>query len=264
MAKSADQTGPTRRPRRGSRVAPLYHQVYVALREELAGSAHDPKVPLPSEPALAQLYSVSRITIRRTLEQLEREGLVRRVRGVGTFPLRPTETDGPANISGYLENLISYERSTTAVTLAWDTLADPPESLSDSLGTGPCLRIVRLRSHRGRPISHTTIHVPQGRADALDRETAADIPIVHLLDMAGVVAERTEQAITAIAATEEVAARLGVAAGAPLISMRRLMLDATRAPVLHQESLYAPDLFEYRMTLTRSNLGPVARWTPIA
>jgi GntR family transcriptional regulator len=46
--------------------------------------------------------------------------------------------------------------------------------------------------------------------------------------------------------------------------MRRLMTDAGRAPVLHQESLYAPDRFEYRMTLSRQSVGPVARWTPIA
>ena len=46
--------------------------------------------------------------------------------------------------------------------------------------------------------------------------------------------------------------------------MRRLMIDEARAPVLHQESLYAPDRFEYRMTLTRTSVGPVARWTPIA
>lgn len=264
MAQSKDQPRPTRRPRRGSRVAPLYHQVYVALREELAAGSHDPESPLPSEPALAAIYSVSRITIRRTLEQLEREGLVRRVRGVGTFPLRPPGASGPANISGYLENLISYERSTTAETLVWETLSEPPEDLAEALGAGPCLRIVRLRSHRGRPISHTTIHVPGPHIGALDQASAGNTPIVHLLDTAGVVAERTEQAITARAASDQVAARLGVLPGAPLICMRRLMQDSARAPVLHQESLYAPDLFEYRMTLSRSTLGPVARWTPIA
>jgi len=41
------------------------------------------------------------------------------------------------------------------------------------------------------------------------------------------------------------------------------MTDHAGAPVLHQESLYAPDRFEYRMTLTRLSLGPAARWTPI-
>jgi GntR family transcriptional regulator len=59
------------------------------------------------------------------------------------------------------------------------------------------------------------------------------------------------------------AAHLGVAAGAPLICMRRLMLTEDRRPVLRQESLYAPDRFEYRMTLTRTSVGPLAKWTPV-
>jgi hypothetical protein len=55
-----------------------------------------------------------------------------------------------------------------------------------------------------------------------------------------------------------------VKAETPLICMRSLMLSADVVPVLHQESLYAPDRFEYRMALTRTQAGSVARWTPIA
>ncbi|TVR06884.1 MAG: GntR family transcriptional regulator [Salinarimonadaceae bacterium] len=254
-----------RNPRRGARLTPLYQQVYVALREELGSGGLDPARPLPSEPALAERFSVSRITIRKTLEQLENEGLVRRVRGVGTFPVPGlTVEDRIANISGFLENLLSFERSTTAETLSWEMLPEPPKGPAALLGDGPCLRIVRLRSYRGRPISFTTICVPQVHAGLLDRETAADTPVIHLLEARGVVAERTEQAISAVAAEDRAAALLGVPPGSPLIAMRRLMLDVARAPVLHQESLYAPDRFEYRMTLTRTHIGPVARWTPIA
>lgn len=253
-----------RNPRRGARLAPLYQQVYVLLRDELSAGAVDPHAPLPSEPALAERFSVSRITIRKTLEQLEEEGFVRRVRGVGTFPTRRREPEGPVNISGFLENLISYERSSTAETLDWTMCETPVDAVRDALGPGPALRIMRLRSYGGRPISFTTIHVPERLAGLLDRAAAGDTPIVHLLDAAGVSAQRTEQVITALAASADVAASLGVAPGSPLIAMRRTMLDASRAPVLHQESLYAPDRFEYRMTLTRTSIGPVARWTPIA
>lgn len=268
MAKIVPEgrTGRTgRNPRRGPRQAPLYHQVYVVLRAELRSGTLDPARPLPSELALAERFAVSRITIRKTLEQLEAEGLVRRVRGVGTFPATVGgEPTGPADIAGYLENLISLGRETAADTLAWERVETPDASIAEALGPGPCLRIVRLRRHRGAPISFTTIHVPAPLADLLDRESAADTPIIQLLEARGVVAQRTEQAITALAAGPEAAARLGVAEGAPLIAMRRLMLDEARRPVLHQESLYAPDRFEYRMTLTRTAVGPVARWTPLA
>lgn len=265
MTPRDDVSPSPRRPPRPSRdvaarVSPLYHQVYVLLRQELTEGNLDPRTPLPSEPDLARGYGVSRVTVRRTLERLEADGLIRRVRGVGTFPAaRPTE-GGLTNISGLLENLISYEQSTTALNLEWGAAAARPDAVGIA---GPLLRIVRLRSFQGRPISLTTIHVPRAFGRFLRKRDAADAPIIRLVEQAGIIAERAEQVITAVPAHALAAAKLGVAEGAPLIAMRRLMVDAARAPILHQESLYAPDRFEYRMSLTRTSVGPSARWTPI-
>jgi GntR family transcriptional regulator len=69
--------------------------------------------------------------------------------------------------------------------------------------------------------------------------------------------------LSAAAATPLVAGHLDVPAGAPLIVMRRLMYDAERQPLLHQESLYVPERFEYRMQLSRTSVGPAGKWTPI-
>ena len=249
--------------RRGARVTPLYHQVYVVLRDQLVGGSLDPDRPLPSEPALAERYNVSRVTIRRTLAKLESEGLIRRVRGVGTFPATRPPVARPTNISGYLDNLISYERRTDATNLSWETVI-PDGPLSEAFGDAPCLRVMRVRRYLERPISLTTIHVPAPHVDKVDRNRPASVPIIQILEEAGVVAERTEQVMSAALAGAIAGEALGVAETAPLIVMRRLMVDAAGEPVLHQESLYAPAEFEYRMTLSRTTVGPVARWTPIS
>jgi GntR family transcriptional regulator len=244
-------------------VTPLYHQVYVHLRQMLLEGTWMPEQPLPSEPALASRFEVSRITVRRTLEQLESEGLIRRVRGVGTFPVGAPTAFPRANISGLLDSLISYEASTTASNLEWDFVS-PGNEAARALGSDWCLRIVRVRSYQGQPISLTTIHVPEVHAMRLQRDHNADEPIIRVLEAHGIIAERAEQTITAVPATALAAEQLNVPDSAPLICMRRLMLDRDLAPVLHQESLYAPNRFEYRMTLTRTSVGPQARWTPIA
>lgn len=244
-----------------ARIAPLYHQVYIQLRQRLTEGGLDPTVPLPSEPSLARDYGVSRVTIRKTLERLQAEGLIRRVHGIGTFPVAVPDATDKTNISGLLENLISYEASTTATNLSWAMVVPEPVL---GLGAEACLRIVRVRSYLGQPISLTTIHVPARHAGLLDPERPGDEPVIRQLDRAGIIAEQAEQIITAVAADAMMARHLGIAEHAPLIAMRRLMLDAERRPVLHQESLYTPERFEYRMTLTRMSVGPAARWTPIA
>jgi GntR family transcriptional regulator len=240
---------------------PLYHRIYVHLKHALSEGALPPERALPSEPALAATYGVSRVTVRRTLDVLEAEGLVRRVRGVGTFPT-PRPIGGARNISGLVENLITFERSTIAELLDW-SVAPPSPAAERALGPAPALRVQRLRRYEGEPISLSTLHVPLDLAALIDRDTIGSDPVVVALERSGVVAERTEQALTAILADAWSAPLLGVAPASPLIAMRRAMLDGANRPILHQESLYAPERFEYRMTLTRVAFGTTARWTPV-
>nr|WP_249730076.1 GntR family transcriptional regulator [Chelatococcus sp. YT9] len=245
------------------RIQPLYHQIYIHLRQLLTETELDTSKALPSEPALAARYGVSRVTIRKTLDQLESEGLVNRVHGKGTFPARASGPQDKANISSGLDNLLSFEARTSAVNLGWEMVtADEP--IARQLDSRVCLRITRLRSREGAPMSFTTLHVPERYAHLLNEEETADEPIVRALDRKGVSAQRAEQVISAIAASAMLARQLHVKAGSPLIVMRRVLFDQSHVPVLHQESRYPPDRFEYRMTLSRLSVGPVAQWGPTA
>lgn len=67
------------------RSMPKHEQVRAQLLEEFARGHLQPGDALPTEHQLAELMQVSRSTIRLTLGALEREGLIQRVRGKGTF-----------------------------------------------------------------------------------------------------------------------------------------------------------------------------------
>jgi GntR family transcriptional regulator len=248
---------------RTSRLVPLYHQIYVDLRDMLSSNRLTGTAPLPSEFDLAERYGVSRVTIRTTLARLERDGLVRRVRGVGTFPAARPRDSGPADIPGELESLMSFEDRTTLVNLEWAHGVATTGSAARALPDGPSLRIVRVRSFEGKPASFTTIHVPERHARLLHSPPPSNTPVIRLLERQGLIATSAEQTLTAVAATPVSAHHLDVQEGVPLIAMRRLMLDADRNPVLHQESFYVPERFEYRMQLSRTMVGPSAKWTPV-
>jgi GntR family transcriptional regulator len=250
-------------PAARSRIQPLYHQIYLQLRQLLTESSLDISHPLPSEPMLAKRYGVSRVTIRKTLLRLQQEGLIKRVHGRGTFPVQEQDEPGKSDISSVLDNLLSVDRRTTAVTLDWE-IRDAEPAVARQLRSERCLRIVRLRSMDGRPISLTTLHVPERHWHLLDPNEIGDEPIVRALEKGGVLAYDADQVLSAVAATTEMAALLQVAPATPLIVMRRLMFNDTHEPVLHQEGFYPPDRFEYRMRLSRQSVGPVAQWSPIS
>jgi GntR family transcriptional regulator len=64
---------------------PKYHQVYLVLREQLQEGRFIGGVP--GEIALMQEFGVARVTVRKALERLAAEHLIRRTPGRGTVPL---------------------------------------------------------------------------------------------------------------------------------------------------------------------------------
>lgn len=81
----------------GTRV-PRSEEVRTQLASQIREGKLQPGQRLPAEPALAELYGISRPTLREILSGLEADGLVRRVHGVGTFvaqkqPLVQTSLD---------------------------------------------------------------------------------------------------------------------------------------------------------------------------
>src|SRR3954454_20872804 len=72
-------------PLRRASGEPLYAQLARDLAARVRRGTLPPGARLPPEPALAQAYGVNRLTVREALTSLTRQGLVRRVHGVGSF-----------------------------------------------------------------------------------------------------------------------------------------------------------------------------------
>ena len=66
----------------------LYTEIYEQLRAQIERGELLPEDRLPSEEALAEAHSVSRITVKKALERLKEDGLIHRVQGRGTFVSR--------------------------------------------------------------------------------------------------------------------------------------------------------------------------------
>src|SRR6478752_8804911 len=64
---------------------PKHERLRAYLLKELNSGRLKPGDALPTEVALASSAEVSRNTVRHALAELERSGLIRRVRGSGTF-----------------------------------------------------------------------------------------------------------------------------------------------------------------------------------
>lgn len=245
-------------------LTPLYHQVYLVLRDEIVSGTYGLDGLLPAEQELSRLFSVSRITIKRALDDLAAQGFVSRRRGHGTRVIkriggRPV----PGNMVGLVENLLEMGLETKVALLEFGYVL-PPDGIRRLLGLAEgerAQRAVRVRRHEGVPFSYLTTHVPEAIGRAYGREDLAAKPLLALLERSGVVVESADQVLSARLADPAVASHLSIEVGSPLLSLTRVVYDPQRRPVEHIHALYRPDRYEYRMALSREHSRGTNLWS---
>lgn len=239
---------------------PLYHRVYLVLRAQVEEGRFDPLAKMPGEHELAVEFAVSRITIRRALDMLERAGLVRRRRGAGTYACPPVAaTPVRDNLRGLIENLLAMGLR-TGVRLVEFGYVPASAEVAGLLGVAPgaeVQRSVRVRSSDGTPFSHLTAWVPAALGRAYGRDDLAERPLLALLEAQRKIA-RAEQTISARLADAAVAPLLQVEVGAALLWVRRQVFDVDGGVIEAIDSLYRPDLYAYQIGLVRDG----AMWSP--
>jgi GntR family transcriptional regulator len=244
--------------------APLHHQVYSVLRQQIIEGHYAAGHPMPSEHQLEKIFSVSRITVRRALDRLASDGLIVKRHGKGTFA-QPAITP-PAihtNLRGMLENLVAMGLKTKVEILEFGYLAAPID-VAAKLGLQPGERVqraVRVRTYEGAPFSYLTTWVPEIVGRAYDEADMLETPLLSLFERSGIVVTEAEQSISAKLADTQTSSRLGVDLGAALLSLRRLVRDQKGQPVELLEALYRPDMYEYQMKMERKGKKAEFIWS---
>lgn len=242
---------------------PLYHQIFLILRNRIFGGEVQSGEMVPGEQELAVEFNVSRITAKRALNELASAGLVVRERGRGTrVTHRPKAPAVTSSIEGWLENISLMGIATEARVLDFGYVA-ASEDIAHALEIEPGMDVqhaVRVRSLDGEPMSYLVTYVPADIGRQYDREDLDTKPLLLLLELAGVKVASARQTISATLADSEVASALSVHAGTPLIEVRRVVRDSAGRPVEYIRALYRPDVYHFEMSMNRVREREGMRW----
>lgn len=246
--------------------SPLYHQIYLIMRQRIVDGEFGTGGTLPSEQELAEFHGVSRITAKRALDELANDGLVVRERGRGT---RVVEGRAGVRISGQstgaFDALLAMGGETEVSIMEFGygpAEDDVAAALGLPVGT-TVQRSVRVRSVGGDPFSHLTAHVPEEIGRRYEKSDMANTPLLALLERAGVMPATADQAVSATLADMVVADRLGIGVGAPLLRIRRVVCNSEGRAIELLVALYRSDLYRLSMTLNRGTDAD-AGWSPEA
>jgi GntR family transcriptional regulator len=242
----------------------LARQLYMLLRRQIDEGFIPPGAMLPSEPDLAIRYGIARMTVRRALAQLQKDGLIDRGRGRGTRVRKREVGPNAATLASLMGDLRSLGRRTQTRLLRYRIEDTPPAVLSYSPGFGTsALVIQRTRSFAGRPFVLVTHYIPERFAPLVTRNKLGNRATVIAFEDAGVHAKYGEQLVTALAADDRISRALRIGPGAPVLAVRRFVHSSAGDLIEYQEALYPPELYMLRMPVARVDTkdGQV-RWLP--
>ena len=162
---------------------PLYAQVESVLAASIADGTFPPGSRLPSEESLVERFAVSRTTIRKTVQNLVRLGLIEVRHGTGTFVASPKITQELTELSGFVEDMRAIGRHPTARLLD-KQIVPATESVGRQLGltTGTLVvRIQRVRLADDTPLSFDETFLPREIGEKIIENDLETEPIFSLL-----------------------------------------------------------------------------------
>jgi GntR family transcriptional regulator len=207
---------------------------------------------LPTEMTLAAQFGVSRETIRKSLRRLEQGGIIRRRQRAGTFLLKQPAMSSDQRLTGPIEEFEELGTATTAKLVKQGPIAAPAD-VANALAVADGAQVYefkRIRFLRGKPLLVLDAYFPLkiGEKIAL-RDLDGELIVPAVREILKSPLREEYQEIDALVATGSLAKQLGVAAGAPVLSVKRLFVDAMGAPAVLFRENFRSDRYFYTIKL---------------
>lgn len=238
---------------------PKYRQLADLIRQRISYGEFTPGDRIPSESQLGDVYGLSRITIRQALADLEREGLLERVPGKGTFVRRKgSHVERITRLSGFGENVAALGLEPGYRTLRAEPMR-VSRAIADRLraGSGKAFVIERMLLADSEPIAEHTSYLPlwivkSAPPNAFSIASLDKGSLYRAITESGARMSRADEVVEPGLATRDEAQRLETDEGALVLRVARTVFDVDGAPLEYVLLTYLADAYTYRTTLYAS------------
>lgn len=225
---------------------PLYLQLKRWIEEALRDGLIKPGEALPSERDLALRADVSRVTVRKAVQHLVREGVLVQRHGSGTFVAQasPRVEQSLSHLTSFTEDMARRGMAVRSIWLDRGIFpASPDETLVLGLSAGESVaRVARLRLAGDRPMA---IERAALSAAVLPDPGAIETSLYAHLESAGNRPVRAIQRIRAVNLGAADAKLLEVPAGSASLNIERISYLASGKVIEFTRSIYRGDAYDF-------------------
>lgn len=233
---------------------PLYAQVETILAANIAAGMFPVGSRIPKEDDLIEQFAVSRTTIRQTIQNLVRRGLVEIRRGKGTYVAQPKLTQELTELSGFVEDMEMLGRRPSTRVLD-KKIVPANESVAQHLNLAEgdlVVRIQRVRLADGLALSFDETYLPKKIGEKVLKDDLENKPIFFLLEEKyNIPLLEAEYRLEATSADTFVARALGTSVGSPIFQIERTSYAEGHKPVDYEKLHYRGDHIRFVTRLAR-------------
>jgi GntR family transcriptional regulator len=232
---------------------PMYVQIREALRGDMTREILKRGEKLPSENELAAKYSVSRMTIRESIEDLVDEGLLYRRHGVGTFVAFPHLQRDHTRLTSFFDKAENEGFEFRAKLLKLEVIHATPkvaEALSLTV-TDRIIRVKTLRYANDVPVTVHDAHIPHRLFASVVNENLEVTHLWTLFEKCGYKVKRAIQRLEAREATKEMARLMNIKEGSPVLFKERTVYATDGTPVEFTYCYNRGDMYSLTVALER-------------
>ncbi|NRB36539.1 MAG: GntR family transcriptional regulator [Rhodobacteraceae bacterium] len=225
---------------------PRYVQLRQRLEAGIEAGVLPPNSSLPPEREIAEITGLSRVTVRKAIQELVSEGLIEQRQGSGSFIRERVSRmeQSLSHLTSFTEDMAHRGMDTKSSWLERGVFLPSAQEISalDLPEGAEVARIYRLREAGGRPMALERAALP---LDILPNPLEVTTSLYDVLDRLGHRPVRAIQKISAINLEPPEAKLLGVAEGAAGLSIERTSFLSSGRVVELTRSLYRGDAYDF-------------------
>jgi len=229
---------------------PLYSQVKKIIKAKITEGVYPVNEIIPTEKEWQDAFNVSRITVRKALEELMSEGYIARKRGKGTVVLRQSKIEEEIHVDrSFTEEMRARgvmpgtNYSQLRMVIAGGVIA---ENLGLKAGT-KVLELTRVRTADGIPIAIFQSYINLDLVQITEEELADCESLYAILKAKGIPVTLLKEVFEVSLSTEWNSGLLETALGTPLLK-RATIVHTDGQPLLYTESTYNGYMYRYTTT----------------
>ena len=202
---------------------PMYLQVKNELEKMIKSGELKPGDRIYSESELCEKYNVSRITAKKSLDELVQDGCVYRIQGRGSFVQGPKIDHKLSNFYSFTEEVKARGMIAQSIILNTEIVV-PDQEVIENLNLESNEKVYfirRLRMANDAIIALDNSYIPCSICEHLTKEDLTNHSLYEMLNMQGVVPDKAVESFLAVGLNEEEANLLGEKVGTASLKVCR-------------------------------------------